>query len=369
METRFFRQDERDLMLASIDRLWSHNHVYVRKPEVLEHLVLNTPYREEFAGKDNYSYIGMWDDEGEVVGLLGAMPQEMNAFGETHPSNTFTTWIVNKDKHKNINGLDMVTFAFQQKQPGMLVNIGVSEYAYNLYKYIFKCYAIKDMPRWIAVNRVQETVEHLLPNADVLPYLPRLQPLEFTPAKYRLVYDQLDAGKWNKFYTEKFAPVSIGTKRDYKFLQWRYMQSPILKYNFITVEDEQGIQGLAVVRIEPIMNGAYSIGRVLEFMALEAEPSVLLANAIARYAPDVLMWDFYCLSDITAFGLEAVGFRKLPVWLDKTMMPTRFQPVDYECLKLRMAVGLSDELKETITPVDTYQWYITKGDADQDRAN
>ena len=59
MEVRFFKISERQLLLDSIDRLWKHDHIYVRNPAVLEHLVLNTPYRESFAGRENYSFLGM----------------------------------------------------------------------------------------------------------------------------------------------------------------------------------------------------------------------------------------------------------------------------------------------------------------------
>ena len=50
-------------------------------------------------------------------------------------------------------------------------------------------------------------------------------------------------------------------------------------------------------------------------------------------------------------------------------MPTRFQPVDYENMKLNGAIYLNDSLKKKLNPLSQYQWYITKGDADQDRAN
>jgi len=369
MEVRFFKRSERQLMLDSIDRLWRHNHVYVRRPEVLEHLVWNTPYRAAFAGEENYSYIGMWDEDGEVVGLLGSTPQEMNAFGRTYPSNTFTTWIVDKTKNRHANGLDMVHYVFEHADVEMLLNIGISEMVYPVYRFFLKCDTLRDFPRWIAVNRKEETMRVFSLPEEVAPYLPQLQPIAVSSPRYHVAVDAFDAAKWDAYYKKTFAPVSIGTKKDAKFLDWRYRQEPVLSYHFLTVEDAEGVHGLAVVRVESILGGAYKIGRVLEFMALAAEPSVLLADAVARFDPEVLMWDFYCLSDITAFGLEAVGFRKLPAWLDKTMMPTRFQPVDHENLHIRMAVGLGARTKDLVTPINGYEWYVTKGDADQDRAN
>ena len=250
----------------------------------------------------------------------------------------------------------------------MRIVIGISPIAYKIYQ-MLGWMVIADVPRWIAITRIKETIENLLPDDSTLPYLPRAIPCELKTS-YRVQFDTLDEDKWDKFYHEQFAPMTIGTYRDYKFLKWRYMESPVLKYHFLTITDESETYcGLAVVRIESILNGQFMIGRILEFIAVKAEASVALANAVITFNRDVLMWDFYCLSDITAFGLESIGFRKLPFWLDKVMMPTRFQPVDYVHMKLNAAIWLSERAKKKLDTLNTCQWYITKGDADQDRAN
>lgn len=366
MEVRFFKISERQLLLDSIDRLWKHDHIYVRNPAVLEHLVLNTPYREAFAGKDNYSFLGMWDKD-EVVGLQGIIPQEVNIFGERENSSAGTVLIVAKKARHGVNGLLFSDF-LANKQMAMSVSIGLSSVNYEMQK-LGGAMVVKDVPRWIAVNRIAETVRYLLPDDSTLPYLPRVNPCVLETG-YSLQLDMLDANKWDNFYNEQFAPMTIGTCRDYKFLKWRYMESPVLKYHYLTLTDKAGAyRGLAVVRTEPILNGQFTIGRILEFIAVRAEAAVALANAIINSDHDVLMWDFYCLSDIPAFGLETVGFRKIPIWMDKVMMPTRFQPVDYEHMKLNAAIWLSERAKKKLEPLNTYQWYITKGDADQDRAN
>lgn len=370
MEVRFFKRSERQLLLDAIDRLWRHGHVYVRQPEVLEHLVWDTPYRAAFAGEDNFSFLGMWDDDGEVVGLYGAIPQEMNCFGETYPSETGTIWIVDKTKHRHVDGLDFYDFV-NARPMYMRIGMGLSKFSVAVDRMMGYEY-IRDLPRWIAVQRMDETLAVLLPDAGVRPYLPQLRRSPLA-SSYHVVTDAMDAARWARwdaYYTERFAPMYIGTKRDARFLAWRYGRSPVLKYHFLTVEDADGaVHGLAVVRIEPIFGGKYKIGRILEFIAVAAEPSVVLADAVAQYDPDVLMWDFYCLSDITAFGLEAVGFRRLPEWMDKTMMPTRFQPVDYENMKLNADIWVHEKLRGRLNSINSQQWYVTRGDADQDRAN
>ena len=97
--------------------------------------------------------------------------------------------------------------------------------------------------------------------------------------------------------------------------------------------------------------------------------SAQLANAILQFDKNVLFWDFYCLSDVTSFGLEMVGFRKLPSWDNKIVIPTRFQPLDNTITKINFAVHMADQIKKSVNPINTSNWYVTKGDGDQDRAN
>ena len=50
-------------------------------------------------------------------------------------------------------------------------------------------------------------------------------------------------------------------------------------------------------------------------------------------------------------------------------MPTRFQPIDYEHMKTNGSVYLDDDLRKKIHNMANVPWYLTRGDADQDRAN
>ena len=370
MEVRFFKKSERQLLLDSIDRLWRHNYIYVRNPAVLEHLVLNTPYRAEFAGEDNYSYVGMWDDDGKVVGISGVMPQRFNVFGKEYLSTTGTVWCVDKTakkKGKPINGL-LMNAAYSDKVVWASCSLWLSDIAYRINEALGN-YMIRSLPRWVAINRKDEVMKNLLPEGTNPMVLPDVRPIDYD-GEFKASFDELDQGKWDDWYFRVFAPATIGTQRDYRFLKWRYMESPVLKYKFMTVQNEAGeYEGLAVFRRESILEDRFALGRIVEFMCLRAEPSIALANAMLKAMPDVLFWDFYCLSDITAFGLESVGFRRVPTWMDQAVIPTRFQPVDYERMKVNGAIYLDERLRLEIDRMTEIPWYITKGDADIDRAN
>ena len=363
MEIRFFRKDEKEKLLSAINTLWSNNHVYVRRPEVLEHLTLNTPYRSDFCGDENYSFLGMLDN-GKVVGLYGLIPLKANIFGKEYNASTATIWKIDPDS--KANGMDFLKY-YYEKDIAFSVTTGLSWMSMAIYKGL-GWYTFDDLPRWVAICDLETVIKDLLPldcNADVLP-IARVSDFK---SSYKIEIDNLIKETWDSYYNENFAPVSVGVRRDYEFLHWRYENSPVLKYHILTVEDEnRDIHGLAVIRIESILNGTRKIGRILEFISLGAEPSIELANAILNFEKDVVMWDFYCLSDITSFGLEMVGFRKIPQWMDQVIMPTRFQPVDYEHMQINGAIYFSKKFRRKINPT-VQQLYVTKGDADQDRAN
>ena len=94
-----------------------------------------------------------------------------------------------------------------------------------------------------------------------------------------------------------------------------------------------------------------------------------LAEKLKSIDEDILFWDFYCLSSITAIALEHCGFIRLDSAENKKYIPTRFQPIDYEIMNIMGSVRLNDSVKKQLNLVIDQQWYITRGDADQDRPN
>ena len=430
MQQRYFRIDESQLLIDSIERVWRKGHIYARNPAVMEHLLLKTPYRADFAGAGNYTMLGIWTDEGEVVGLHGLIPQRLNFLGKEYLSVGTTIWKVAAGS--GANGLSLMDYLNSDK-PGMALGLAESETAHRLHR-AMNCIMIEAIPRYVCVTRVKETLENVLDGetpAEILPVEIRrgggagalagsagslagfaeslaggaaamsrgeltmgaegvnargklTAELEGVNAQGALmegleggnmllsytVTDSFDAEEWDEFYHSRFAPIMIGTARDSVFLKWRYQESPVLTYHFLTVKDKAGsLEGLAVYRIEEILDGRFKIGRILEFISLDEGAAIALARALLDSDREVLFWDFYCQSDITAFGLEAVGFRKIPEWSEKLKFPTRFHPLDYEEIHMSASIYVDKDIRKKLNPVKGSEWYLTKGDCDIDRAN
>ena len=361
MIVRCFKKNEESLLLEAIDRLWAKNHVYVRKPELLSYLVYNTPYTEEFAGVENTSFLGIWDENNQIVGLLGYIPQEFNNKGEITYAGTDTIWIA--DRKSKAPGLLLWDYVMKGN-PIALLSIGINDNVKHLYKAI-GWNIVEKLSRWCGIVKKKEMQELFFKEKEneILKLLPTLK--EENISTMFICENKLDMKKWNKFYFEKFAPKSIGIIRDYKFLKWRYLEYPIFEYKVITLKnDSNEYIGLAIIRVEEISN-SYKIGRILEFIVVEEIAAIALANEVIKFDREVIFWDFYCMSNIVSFGLEMVGFRRLPE--DEFVIPTRFQPLDLNHMSIKSAIYLDEKLE--INPLLDNQIYITKGDADQDRPN
>lgn len=366
MEIRLLKISEFDKLIDAIRQLWNPNHVYCRNPELLKYLVYNTPYRENFCGSNENTSFFIIVDANKIVGLHGFIPLEGNILGKSVPASTATILKIDKQNYKFI-GIDLLHETFKSN-PYIHLGVGINSRVKRLYKAL-GWYTFDDFPRWIWTENYN--------NLQKLFNIPEYSNLNILNNKFEKkvstdveLVDDLEEDKWNDFYNKVFAPQTVGVKRDYKFLKWRYIDYPFFDYKLLVIKDRLGqYKGLAVYRIENILDGQYRLGRILEFIYDDIDYGIKLAAKLQTIANDILFWDFYCLSSITALALERCGFIRLDSNESKKYIPTRFQPIDYEIMNIQGTIRLNDAAKKLVNLVTDQQWYVTKGDADQDRPN
>lgn len=365
MEIRLLKINEIDKLLDAIKRLWNPNHVYCRNPELLKYLIYNTPYRKDYCGNDENTSCYVVIDDNKVVGFEGLIPLEGNIFGESVSASTAT--LLKMDKNYKLAGIDLIETVYKN-DPSIHVSIGTNTRALKLFSALGR-YTFKDFPRWVWTNKFDELKKIFkIDNNSILNCLNwNISSNNILP---KGSYDSfIEEEKWNKFYNMSFAKRTIGIKRDYKFLKWRYIDYPFFNYKIILLKDVEGnYKGLAVYRIESILDGKYKIGRILEFIYDDIDYGMNLCSKLQN-EEDILFWDFYCLSSITATALEYCGFIRLDRNESNKMIPTRFQPIDFNVMNIMGAIRLSEDAKHKVNLVIDQQWYVTRGDADQDRPN
>lgn len=365
MNIRFFKVSEFDLLLKSIENLWSANHIYCRNPELLKYLVYNTPYRKQVTTDDNTTFLGLFDNN-KVVGLSGMMPQMANIFGKKLLSTTGTIWIVDKDY--KLDGLELLKYLLSFK-PALHVGPGINSKVKKLYK-MLNWETFDDFPRWIGTKNFDKLKEYFNLPDDML--LNNIETSRLLNNSNYIFFSNIDEEKWNKFYNKKFAPKTIGTVRDYTFLKWRYIDYPFFDYKLIALSTiEQEYKGLVVYRIENIeISGKnVKIGRILEIIYDDLEAGIRLVQRMVNAEDSILFWDFYCLSSVTSLALEYIGFKRLSYNENKKYIPTRFHPIDYDVMNIQGTIYIDEQIKKSINLVTDQQWYVTRGDGDQDRPN
>lgn len=158
---------------------------------------------------------------------------------------------------------------------------------------------------------------------------------------------------------------ATGTRRSAEYLNWRYAQHPVFDYRLFEVRDASGVAGLAVYRVEPVREVAASVGRIVELVADEGYEDRLLGALVddAR-SSGVALLDFFCSSGRFAAAMARSGFLagdRAPA----NEIPILFQPID----RRRSGIHFMARARDGRAITDADDWYVTKGDGDQDRPN
>jgi hypothetical protein len=157
-----------------------------------------------------------------------------------------------------------------------------------------------------------------------------------------------------------------GTRRTAEFLSWRYARHPRFSYDTFAAWSTNGeLAGVAIYRQEPVRDLPVTVARLVEFVVDgEAAPALLHAVVESAGGAGAAMIDFFCATRRFEGAFEAEGF-VLESPADPGRLPLVFQPVDHNRSGIRF-MGYLAKLGAGAAACD---WYVTKGDGDQDRPN
>lgn len=164
---------------------------------------------------------------------------------------------------------------------------------------------------------------------------------------------------WDAFAGDRI----VGTRRTAEFLNWRYAGHPVFRYHMFEERRDGRVAGIAVYRIETAAGQSTRIGRMVELIAVQDVRALISAVLRDAAAHDVAMLDFFCATPRWSTALSEFGFVSGddPAVSD---VPMLFQPIDRSRREIRFMASLS-----RVSAGPTAEWYVTKGDGDQDRPN
>ncbi|MBT6228485.1 MAG: GNAT family N-acetyltransferase [Candidatus Scalindua sp.] len=374
-EVRLLELNEYPAIASFIDRNWKKDHAYVRSKDLFNWTFRDNPAWNK---EDGYSFSVAVDD-GSIIGMLGAIPFKLNVLGKNVKACWLVNWIVMPEV-KGGKGLALLNF-FSKEQGFNTISFGINDKVAGLYKAL-EWQEMPPIPRmeWVNPDKIKDT-EDLLgmtnPEAtaeQILKYISKVSGVTFAndiPEAYTL--NSIDADVWDRTGWSVWNNKSIGCAREYSYLNWRYLQHPIYKYETRVIA-EGGKLGLIIWRIEITrkMNSNGTLENYLPFVRIAEFLPVSETNAreliscclVEASVQGVVAADFYCYNLELIEILQRIGF-SISGDTSCICLPNHTQPI-----------GRGSNIRSTIKTfscdeisAQDSKWYWTRSDSDQDRPN
>ncbi|HEX7131030.1 MAG TPA: hypothetical protein VF228_00560 [Iamia sp.] len=340
MEVRPCRPDEVGALQAFIAETWRADHVLAHDEDLL---------RWQFGGlvgSDAPTVVLAVADDGTVLGMQGVIEAPLTIHGRTVRAAWLANLMASPEGRAQGAGMKLLWASFKMGYD-VLLSLGVNADMRATLPSLR--YEILDpLPRWAAV------VDAAAPTGT------GAGPVAVEPV------DRLD-DEWDRVWDLDLAPSLVGTRRDARFLTWRYLAHPTFTYAVRLARRRGAAVGLAVHRVEAAGATGPPAVRLVELVGDPEARSALLADVVdtARSAGAPLV-DWYGTAPYDD-ELRTAGF--VPVEAGGPV-PSRFSPlVPHD---VPFAGAFRAQAKHTGLVgrfLSAPGLHLTKGDGDMDRPN
>jgi hypothetical protein len=375
VEFRFATSGEYHRIAEFLDEYWAKNYVYVRMPELFEW----TFARSKLWDRQGYS-IGLAEDKGDVVGMLGGIPFLFNCLGRTTPAVWLVNYLFRPDYRRGPIAIRLLSM-FSRDHWEVTATSGLNQALIPFFRGLH-WQVLENWPRYLvvlphAVDRMVNLLRLNYPNWQVDRGYNLVR--SFTLRYLREVAPEVETIlplSWSQHEWPRIAARTVGAVRDLDYLTWRYVEHPCFHYRVIAVTERERT-GLAIWRLETIrfatprgLEEIDRIGRLVEFLPVSRDNA---KHLLSRFYLDLckanaLGADYYGYHGESRGWLRECGFLEVESHPDGWAVPTRFQPLDGKGGRIVNAFFASNELPICSTDADN-PWYWTKADGDQDRPN
>jgi len=329
-------------------RAYSENHVLNNRVhndwQFLENPYNNFPYKSIIIIKDDHirSHLGIQQVKMKLFDKEIDVAWHMSFFTlESDRGKGFGEKLILHEKEK----LDMTLVLSGSEGTKIIYEKNNGVYLGNLNRYI----AILDK------KRVKEFLKK-----DIL-----LEEAIESDVKYDFTRELSLDESYETFWNKVKDRYSITVQRDRKYLLWRFIQHPLIDYHFMILKEDDKIVGYTVIHFE-VNNDEIRAARVVDLIVLEKFEEKILKAIITYCKPNVDFIDYYSTGNFHQHSLLSLNFF---LENDKVKFPAVFRPVDNS---RSSEINFFFRLNKNIDEEKIYQiknWYIVKGDSDQDRIN
>lgn len=281
----------------------------------------------------------------EILGQVGAIPVRLSLLAREQPAAWASDLMIARE-YWNRGGFPLLMRELCRGYPLALV-LGMNNKAYALFRRSKGWMDLGVIPRlerycsWRSLASARTLVALVRQAGSAVRALVPPRPPADLVVRVVARFDDRVTALW-----DRVAAGRIGVRRGASWLNWKYAEQPLLTYERLEMERRGTLVGCAVLRVEPLARECR--GFLVECFAEPAELTGVAHAAVARLhqrGVDRITCDV--LDPATEQVLERLGFVRR-----RSGMKFMLRTAD---AALAAVVG------------DRARWYITRGDADQDR--
>ena len=173
--------------------------------------------------------------------------------------------------------------------------------------------------------------------------------------------------KYEEFWKNTKYRYPITVNRTKEYLNWRYLEHPIIDYHFMEFIINNKLRGFVVIRFED-NNKEVKAARIVDIICEKTSDIDIFSHIISYCNRKVDFIDFFCTGNFYENGLKHAGFFNNNI--KELKIPTVFNPIDYNRRQnINFFYSNNSKNQYDIDLNDINNWYLVKSDSDQDRAN
>jgi hypothetical protein len=314
--------------------------------------------RWQFGGATGDCHVKLAVSGDQIQACLGFIPVDLSVAGRTVRAAWTANWMVDPS-HRRL-GLGPLLLRQLTEQFDAVLSLGLEADACELLPRM-GWVDFGDLARYVCV--LDEASAGLLTESGTLqwPSAASIRPATTDPNLVEVPLDASVDDLWSRAWGH-----GAGTRRTLEFLRWRYLAHPCFVYRTLRLRrSSDGSEALAVFRMEKVRDMPVTICRITEIVAdrpLAAD--IIRAVVNEGRAQGAAMVDFSCASRTLEEALVGEGFLRAEVE-PASQLPMLFQPVN----RNRKGTRFMAHLRKVPQAGVLTEWYVTRGDGDQDRPN
>ena len=362
IEFRFLKKREKNILTNFLRKNYHKKYYQLQRNFI--NWAYSSNYKNKFIGRDEISVFGAFKkDTKELYSILGFI--NLKCFIRKKESNLAAS--LQYENFSNIPGLGIRCFQKVNKfYHTVLINGLNQKYKKSLSRFYNVSKIIEEVPRKIAIiNKIKCNKYLNINKKQKIKKFIYSNEISINKKEYYVTRNKkhFNDDYW-KDHLERF-PNTCDKRK--KFITWRYLSHPYLKY-FIIGTDKFFKKGIAVVRIEKVdyLNKHIkdiSVLRILELLPKKNFEKDL-NQAVLNFAKDTscIMSDFFCSSkNADKICLHPFISFKKHKFMD---IPYRLQPPDISISK-SYNLFFNNNLKKN-NKLQNLDFFTTKGDGEQD---